>query len=87
MEQAVRYVKKIKAHGKLQKYTEIECYVLGSKVDNENEDEETVGKNAIIYPMTYDTIIRNAKTRTLDLKDKIQNVKGLLILVILKLMK
>ncbi len=77
MSQATNYVKKIKAHGKIQNDTEIECYVLGSKVDNENDEEQTVGKTAVIYPFTYDTIIRNAKTRTLDLKDKIKNVKGI----------
>lgn len=76
IDQAKFYVKKIRTHGKLQKDTEIECYVLGSKVNPEDDEELTFGKS-VIYPFTYDTIIRNAKIRTLDLKEKIKDVKGI----------
>ncbi|MCL2115074.1 MAG: ATP-binding protein [Methanobrevibacter sp.] len=79
MNQAKRYAKKIRAHTKIQKGgdIEIDCYVLGSKIDNESEEEETVGKTITIYPRTYDTIIREAKNRTLGLMDKIKEVKGI----------
>lgn len=77
MDQARKYVKKIKAHGKIQKYTKVDCYVIGSRIDPENNDEEKVGEYGILYPTTFDTIIRNAKKRTLDLKDKLIEVKGI----------
>ncbi|MBI5679470.1 MAG: ATP-binding protein [Methanobacterium sp.] len=77
MNQARFYVKKLKKHGKLQKDTKIVCYVLGSKVDEDNKDEEIIGNMIKVYPSTYDTIIRNAKLRTLDLMDKIKDVKGI----------
>jgi hypothetical protein len=75
--QAKFYAKKIRAHGKIRKGVKIDCYVLGSKIDSESEEEETVGNTIALYPRTYDTIIREAKNRTLGLMDKIKEVKGI----------
>ncbi|MDR0911067.1 MAG: ATP-binding protein [Methanobrevibacter sp.] len=75
--QAKSYAKKIRAHGKILNGTNIDCYVLGSKLDSENEEEETVGNTITLYPRTYDTIIREAKNRTHRLMDKIKEIKGI----------
>jgi hypothetical protein len=77
MNQALKYVSRIKSHGKLQIDTEIICIVLGSTVDQNYKEPLSLGKTAKIYPCTYDTVIRNANLRTFNLIDEIKKVKGI----------
>jgi hypothetical protein len=71
-DQANHYARELRKSGKVNKATKIICYVLGSKIDQEVEEESNEG-NTVIYPRPYSTILKQAHARTFHLLKKIEN--------------
>jgi len=71
--QAEDYALEIKKSGKVDKTTNLVCYVLGSKISCE---EGTVGEQITIVPQAYSTVLRRAHARTFNLIKKIEEIKG-----------
>lgn len=72
--QALDYAKEIRR--KVPNVKKITAYVLGTSID-ENEIDPIEEGNITINPKQYRLIVETAKRRTLNLIDKIQNVKGI----------
>jgi hypothetical protein len=76
--QAWKYVKELMDKGLLKPYSKVICFVLGSQLEAHESDERTEKDGAVrIIPMDYDTVIRRAKSRLLNLYDKVKNVSFL----------
>lgn len=71
-DQAMHYAREIRKSGKVGKATNIICYVLGTFIDPDVEDETKEG-NTIIYPRPYSTVLKQAHARTFHLLRKIEN--------------
>ncbi|MBN8669408.1 MAG: ATP-binding protein [Chitinophagales bacterium] len=71
--QAWKYVSELYDKGLLKPYSVVNCFVLGSAI-NPNDDGYTTHKNGAvkILPLDYDTVIRRAKSRLLNLYNKIK---------------
>ncbi|MDG3546573.1 ATP-binding protein [Methanobacterium formicicum] len=76
MSQALKYATAIKNHGKLQIDNKVICIVLGSNVDPDDTEPLEKG-DRIVYPCTYETVLRNGEARTLNLIHRIRDVKGI----------
>lgn len=70
--QAEDYAKEIRNSRKIDKSTEIICYVLGEKIDCDPIDI----LNTHVIPRPYITILRQANARTFNLIDKIKKCKN-----------
>jgi hypothetical protein len=73
--QAWKYVVELRAKGLLKKTTKVMCFVLGYEL-NPNEAERVMrGDNneVVIQPMSYNIVIKRAKSRLLKLYDKVKN--------------
>jgi hypothetical protein len=72
--QSWKYVKELLERGLLTKNSRVTCFVLGKHLDP-LEAEETTKNNGFvkIRPLTYDTVMRRAKSRLLKLFDKVKN--------------
>ncbi|NPE28600.1 hypothetical protein HNV12_11650 [Methanococcoides sp. SA1] len=75
LNQAEGYAKSLIKAGQLTKDTKIECFVLGTSVDNLCETRES-GKTITINPRTYHVVINQAQSRTFNLKRKIEKYSG-----------
>ncbi|MCK6443321.1 ATP-binding protein [Elstera cyanobacteriorum] len=67
--QAWKYVVELQTHGLIDDSTRVTCFVLGSRL-TPREGVRDEGRTKII-PMAYDTFIRRAETRMLDLYDRL----------------
>lgn len=77
-DQAWKYVKELYDKGILSGTSKVTCFVLGKSIDPLEIDERTERKGAVrIIPLIYDTVIRRAHSRLLNLAKKIQNTKFL----------
>jgi hypothetical protein len=72
--QASKYARELRRSGKVNKNTKIVCYVLGTYIDPLDEEISTDGET-IIYPRTYNTVLRQANARTFNLLRKIESVQ------------
>lgn len=73
------YVKELLQKGLLRDYTNVMCFVLGSQLDPYEAARSTKNNDrVIIQPLDYDTVIRRAKSRLLNLHDKIKNAPFLM---------
>lgn len=71
--QAWKYVKELLDKGLLKSYSKVTCFVLGSElVPYEAEETTKMNGNVVIRPLDYDTIMRRAKSRLLNLFDKVK---------------
>lgn len=77
LNQAKKYAKILITEGHLPKNTQIICYVLGTKIDELAQEEEKIGSNIIIKPMSYCTLLEIANARLIHLKQKIEENKKL----------
>lgn len=76
--QAWGYVKELFERGLLSNSTRIMCFVLGSEVDpHEREDRTERSGLVTIRPLDYDIVMRRAKSRLLNLYDKMKHVSFL----------
>ena len=71
-DQCWKYVKEFLDKGLIKKTTKVICFVLGSNVDPSEMDPRTQGQTEI-KPMTYDTVLARAKSRTLTLYEKVKS--------------
>lgn len=72
--QSWKYVKELLDKGLLKKYSKVNCFVLGSElVPFEAEKTTKMDGAVIIQPLDYDTVMRRAKSRLLNLFDKVKN--------------
>jgi len=79
VDQPWKYVKELFEKGLLKEYSQVTCFVLGSELDPlEGERTTKKGGKVIIQPLDYDTIVRRAKSRLLNLHDKIKNAPFLM---------
>lgn len=71
--QAEDYAEEIKNSCKVQSFTKIICYVLGSKINTGKIESE----NITVIPLSFTTMLSRANSRTFNLLKKIKEVKGL----------
>jgi hypothetical protein len=70
--QAWGYVKELTRKGYISSENKITCFVLGSEIDP-LEAQETHQGGTKIVPLLYDTVVRRANSRLLNLYDKVKN--------------
>lgn len=66
------YVKELMDKGAIKDHTPVNCFLLGKTIQPREEKETTKGA-CIIRPMTFQTVIGRAKSRTLSLYNKVKN--------------
>jgi hypothetical protein len=72
--QSWKYVKELLDKGLIKQYSKVTCFVLGSElVPFEAEKTTKMDGKVIIQPLDYDTVMRRAKSRLLNLFDKVKN--------------
>lgn len=72
--QAWKYVKELLDKGLLQKYSRVTCFVLGAELEQyETERTTKMDGNVIIQPLNYDTVMKRAKSRMLNLFEKVKD--------------
>lgn len=77
--QCWKYVKELLEKGLLQKYSKVMCFVLGSElVPYESERTTKMDGNVIIQPLSYDTVIKRAQSRLLNLHQKVKDAPFLI---------
>ncbi|WP_316347707.1 hypothetical protein [Desulfuromonas acetoxidans] len=71
--QSWKYVKELYAKGCIGNETKVSCYVLGSLIE-QNENDETTHKDGkvTIRPLLFNTVLTRAKSRVLKLYDKVK---------------
>ncbi len=75
LRQAEDYARRLRSTEKL-KDTNFVCFVLGSKIDEDaEEDTNQLIRGINTIPMRYDVVIGSAKARTFNLMDKIHTIK------------
>jgi hypothetical protein len=71
--QAWKYVSELIKKGLIRSYTHVICFVLGSEIiPHEAEPRTELSGRVLIQPLDYDTVIRRAKSRLLNLHEKIK---------------
>jgi len=70
-EQTLKYIQELKKNGAIDQHTKVTGFPLGSKIDPLENEKFTMGNNVVIQPMSYDTVIRRAESRLLNLKKKV----------------
>ncbi|ACU61678.1 ATP-binding protein [Chitinophaga pinensis] len=71
--QAWKYVKELFSKGLLKDYSQVVCFVLGSKIDPLESGKSTeMNGRVVIFPMEYDMVMRRTKSRLLNLHEKIR---------------
>lgn len=77
-DQVWRYVKELRSKGYLKKYTRVDGFVLGDKIEPGENEPITHGEEVKISPMLYDTILIRAERRLLNLHRKVKDAPFLL---------
>ena len=70
--QVWKYVKELREKGYLKKYTRVDGYVLGDKIEAGENEPITHGDEVKISPLLYDTILIRAEKRLLSLHNKVK---------------
>lgn len=69
-----KYVNELFEKGLLNEYTQVICFVLGSELVKFKAERTTkMSGRVIIQPLDFDTVIRRAKSRLLNLYNKVRN--------------
>jgi hypothetical protein len=71
--QTWNYVKELREKGQLLIPTKVHCFVLGSRIDPSEIEPDKKGDTVTITPLLYETFIRRAEKRLLNLYDKIKD--------------
>jgi hypothetical protein len=72
-DQVWKYVKELKALGHIRKSTKVDGFVLGSEIEQGEDDPTTHGDEVRIVPMLYETILTRAEKRLLNLHSRVQD--------------
>lgn len=73
IEQAWKYVQELIKKGLVTEATSVSCFVLGSKVDPTEGESSRWNERVKIRAMPYNTFIRRAEKRMLNLRQKLQD--------------
>lgn len=75
IEQPWKYVKELYKHGAIQEnITRVTCFIVGQSIDKyESGERKKANDSVVIKPLTYDTVIRRAKSRLFKLYDRMKN--------------
>jgi len=77
-DQIWKYVKELREKGYLKKYTRVDGFVLGDKIEYGENEPTTHGEEVKIAPLLYDTILVRAEKRLLSLHSKVKDAPFLL---------
>lgn len=77
-DQVWKYVKELREKGYLKKYTRVDGFVLGDKIEYGENDPTSHGEEVRISPMLYDTILIRAEKRLLSLHSRVKDAPFLL---------
>ena len=72
-DQVWKYVKELREKGYLKKYTRVDGFVLGDKIESGENEAIKHGDEVKISPLLYDTILIRAEKRLLNLHSKVKN--------------
>lgn len=70
--QAEDYALEIRKSGKVEATTPIVAYVLGDMREQDAREPVKIGEHTIIYPVVYDTVLKQAHARTYNLMEKLR---------------
>jgi hypothetical protein len=71
--QSWKYVSELLSKGLIKSYTNVSCFVLGSEIKpNDSGVRTELDGRVRIIPLDYDTVMRRAKSRLLNLHEKIK---------------
>lgn len=76
--QVWKYVKELRERGYIRKYTKVDGFVLGDKIEVGENEVNAHGDEVKIYPMLYDTILVRAEKRLLNLHSRVKDAPFLL---------
>jgi hypothetical protein len=71
--QTWEYVKELRQKGQLSSTAKVCCFVLGSRIDPTEIEPDRKGNNVTITPLLYETFIRRAEKRMLNLYEKMKD--------------
>jgi hypothetical protein len=71
--QTWNYVKELREKGQLSPAARVHCFVLGSRIDPSEIEPDKKGDAVKITPLLYETFIRRAEKRMLNLYDKMKD--------------
>ncbi|WP_232440279.1 ATP-binding protein [Burkholderia ubonensis] len=77
-EQIWKYVKELRAKGYIKKFTKVDGFILGDKIEAGENEPTKHGEEVKIYPMLYDTIMVRAEKRLLNLHNRVKDAPFLL---------
>ncbi|AUT46549.1 ATP-binding protein [Achromobacter sp. AONIH1] len=77
-DQIWKYVKELREKGYLKRYTRVDGFVLGDKIEYGENEPTTHGEEVKISPLLYDTILVRAEKRLLSLHSKVKDAPFLL---------
>ncbi|WP_339861672.1 ATP-binding protein [Thalassospira alkalitolerans] len=72
-EQVWKYIKELKRKGKIQPYTRVDGFILGTEIESGEGDVTGHGSNVKVIPMLYDTVLARAETRLLNLYTQVKD--------------
>lgn len=76
--QVWKYVKELKNAGHIKKSTRVDGFVLGDVIEAGEDEPNKHGDEVKIVPMLYNTILKRAEKRLLDLHSKVKDAPFLL---------
>lgn len=71
--QVWKYVKELRSRGYIKKFTKVDGFVLGDKIEEGENEPTTHGDEVKIFPMLYDTILVRAERRLLNLHNRVKD--------------
>lgn len=74
VDQARDYIKEIRAAGCVDKNTQVDAYILGSRME-EGLESSTYGTSSVMRPIIYDNLLTRAHVRTFNLHRKIEAIR------------
>lgn len=74
IDQARDYAIALKKTSSVDKETKIECFVLGSKLDQYVSSQRNDEQNIYVIPKTYENVLRQANARLFNLRKKIERI-------------
>lgn len=77
-DQVWKYVKELREKGCLKKYTRVDGFVLGDRIELGENEAIKHGEEVKITPLLYDTILIRAEKRLLNLHSKVKDAPFLL---------
>lgn len=72
-DQVWRYVKELKAKGYIRQHTRVDGFLLGSVIEQGEDEPTSHGEEVKIIPILYETILLRAEKRLLNLYTRVQD--------------